>query len=147
MSLYGRFSTDNDTDEIDMNKLCESFAYDELSRLPSDVVQEFATSPEAQVLVERQVLKKSTLMRLSKEDDQKRRIKLTCYQLAKEANDPNWQKMILYRKKWKEYRAKIFTKYGNKATRLAKVAQKEYIKTAAHQKATEEQNKVNAAKM
>lgn len=146
MSLYGHECLGINTDEVDVDKLYEAYTYDDFSRLPSEAVQEFANSREAEVLVERQVLKKPTLMRLSKEDDEKRRIKLTCYQLAKEANDPNWVKMIQYRKKWKEYRAKIFTKYGNKATRIAKVAQKNYIKTSAHQKATEAQTKAAAAK-
>jgi hypothetical protein len=70
------------------------------------------------------------MMRLSKADDEKRRIKLICYQLARDAKDPNWTKMCKYRGLMKEYRAKIMAKYGAKATRIARAAQKEYIKTA-----------------
>ena len=69
-------------------------------------------------------------MRLSKQDDETRRVKLACYQLAKEAHDPNFDKMIKYRALWKKYRGVIFQKYSNKATRVAKVAQKEYLKKA-----------------
>lgn len=144
-NLYGHQNLSVDTDDIDMDELNEAFAYDELSRMPSKQLQEFVNSSEAQVLVERQVLKKPTLMRLSKEDDEKRRIKIACYHLAKAANDPNWKKMIMYHKKWKDLRAKIFTKYGNQATRIAKQQQKAYMKTAAHQKATEEQQKALSA--
>jgi hypothetical protein len=98
--------------------------------MSSDQIHEFCEGEQAKALLERSVLKKPTLMRLSKEDDEKRRIKLACYQLAKDAKDPNWDKMLKYRALWKKYRGIIFQKYSNKATRVARVAQKEYLKKA-----------------
>ena len=57
-------------------------------------IHEFCESAQAQILTERQVLNKKSLMRLSKADDQKRRIKLIVYQMAAEKNDPDWKKII-----------------------------------------------------
>jgi predicted AAA+ superfamily ATPase len=85
---------------------------------------------EAEALVEAQVLRKPTLMRLSKKDDEARRKKLAAFQLAKEAKDPLWDKLVKNRVMEKKLIAAIMKKYGMKAERVAKVSQKEYIKTA-----------------
>ena len=69
-------------------------------------------------------------MRLSKADDQKRRIKLIVYQMAAEKNDPDWKKMMLHRNKMKEFRAKLIKKYGARASKIAKKARVDYIKRA-----------------
>lgn len=130
MSLYGQTTVVDETNGADINALVETFYYDDLHRLSSDQIHEFCESEQAQALVERAVLRKPTLMRLSKEDDEKRRIKLACYQLAKDAKDPNWDKMLKYRALWKKYRALIFKKYAARATRIARIAQKNYIKNA-----------------
>lgn len=115
---------------VNLQPFVELMAYDDISRGDSEQVHEFCESAVATVLQERQVLKKGTLMRLSKSDDEKRRIKLVAYQLAKDAKDPDWTKMCKYRNEWKKYRGKIMKKYGNRATKIAKAAQKQYIKNA-----------------
>ena len=69
-------------------------------------------------------------MRLGQADDLKRRQKLTAYELAKQAKDPLWTKLVENRKKEKELIKKIMQKYGNKADKVAKIGQKEYIKQA-----------------
>jgi hypothetical protein len=96
--------------------------------------------------MEKQVLNKPTLHRLSKSDDLRRRIKLTAYQLAKEAKDPLWDKLVKFQRLKKEYAGKILTKYGKKAERIAKLAQKEYIKKSRSVKATAEEQKAQNAK-
>ena len=138
MALYGHsvlsgVVKEASTDElqgVDFKPFVELMAYDDISRGDAEQIQEFCTSEVAQVLQEKQVLNKGTLMRLSKADDEKRRIKLVAYQLAKDAKDPDWEKMCKYRKEWKKYRGKIMKKYGARATKIAKQAQKEYIKNA-----------------
>ena len=130
MSLYGHASVLDETNGVDLNALVEAYCYDDLHKMSSDKIHEFCESEQAQALLERSVLKKPTLMRLSREDDEKRRIKLACYQLAKDAKDPNWDKMLKYRALWKKYRGLIFKKYATRATRIARIAQKQYIKNA-----------------
>jgi uncharacterized LabA/DUF88 family protein len=116
--------------EAELQKFVELMAYEDISHGTSDQIKEFCESAEAQVLTERQVLNKKSLMRLSKADDQKRRIKLIVYQMAAEKNDPDWKKMMLHRNKMKEYRAKLIKKYGVRASKIATKAQKEYISRA-----------------
>lgn len=139
MGLYGHSlvtgtvtesGIDDDLKGIDLKPFVELMAYDDISRGDSEQIQEFCNSTIAQVLQEKQVLNKGTLMRLSKSDDEKRRIKLVAYHLAKSNKDPDWEKMCEHRKKWKIYRGKIMKKYGNRAIKIAKAAQKEYIKKA-----------------
>lgn len=146
MSLYGHNQLDNVNNEVDMDAVVESFLVDDLMRMNSDQLHEWLESDHCNALMERSVLKKPTVMRLSKESDMIRRERLICYQLAKEANDPNFAKCIKYRALWKKYRALVFKKYGNKAARLAKVSQREYIKKAAKEKATPEQQRVQNAR-
>lgn len=121
---------DDELKDVDLKPYVELVAYDDLSRGTTEQIHEFCESELATVLQERQVLNKGTMMRLSKQDDVRRRQKLIAYQLAKEANDPAWKKMTLYRSKMKEQRAIIMKKYGKKAQKIANASQKEYIKAA-----------------
>lgn len=129
-NLLKESAVDEELKGVDLQPYVELFAYDDLSRDDAASIKEFCAGPVAQVLLEKQVLNKGTMMRLSKADDEKRRIKLAVYQLAKEANDPDWKKMCMHRDKMKEHRAKLIQKYGSKATKIAREGQKEYIKKA-----------------
>ncbi len=138
MALYGhKFLKEANVNEVpevvseaELKPYIELMAYDDISRGTSEQIKEFCESAEAQVLTERQVLNKKSLFRLSKADDQKRRIKLIVYQMASEKNDPDWKKMMLHRTKMKEFRAKLIKKYGVRASKIATQAQREYIKRA-----------------
>lgn len=134
MSLYGHkglyASEDSSLQGIDLTPFIEDALYDDISRADSDTIQRFIHSEAAQILMEKNVLSKPTMMRLSKADDEKRRIKLAAYRLARQANDPNWKKMVFHRKKWKEYRDKVLVKFANKSKVIAKASQREYIKNA-----------------
>ena len=146
MSLFGNEALKSADTNFDIDAVVEAFLYDDLQRMSSDQIKQFLESEQCVALQERQVLKKPTVMRLSKADDEKRRIKLICYQLARENKDPNWDKCVKYRALWKKHRGIIFDKYKNRATRLAQISQKEYIKRARVEKATEEQKKAEMAK-
>jgi hypothetical protein len=131
MSLYGAKPIDNIEKIGNSREILEAFFVDDIIRMPSDDIKTFCESEEAKILVEKAVLTKPTMMRLDKKSDAMRRTKLIAYQLAKENNDPNWAKLVKYQKLRKECIQKIMDKYGNKASKVAKVAQKNYIKTAS----------------
>lgn len=144
MAIYGRSvireSADTDNEDVnltdeELNEYVQLIAADEATRLPEDKVQELLESGEFQALQEKQVLNKKTMMRLSKADDEKRRVKLIAYKLAKDAKNPHWGKMMNWREKWKAERDEILKIFGKKAQKIAKLAQKEYIKKAKKQKA------------
>lgn len=113
------------------NEVLEMFFVDDILKGNSEQIREFCESEEAKILQEKSILKKPTLMRLSKADDEKRRVKLMAYQLAKEAGDPNWTKLKSFTSKRKDCIEKIMAKYGPKAEKMAKIAQKNYIATAS----------------
>lgn len=115
---------------VDLQPFVELMAYDDISRLEDTQIKEFCASESAAVLLEKQVLNKPTLMRLSKADDLKRRTTWAVYSLAKEADDPDWKKAVFHRHKFLEYKAKMIKKYGNRAKKIAQAAQKEYVKKA-----------------
>lgn len=128
MGIFGTEALGEDL--RDNNALVEMMLVDDISRLDSDVVKEFCESPEAEALVEANVLRKPTLVRLGKKDDAKRRKKLAAFQLAKENKDPNWTKLCKNRVQEKKLINAIMQRWGQKAEREAKVAQQKYIKTA-----------------
>ena len=130
MAIYGSNQLSAVTEGVNMQGLVEMFAYDDISRGTEEQIKEFCESAEAKALLEKGVFKKPTLMRLGKADDLKRRQKLTAFELAKQANDPLWTKLVKNRKQEKMLIGKIMNKYGNKADKVAKVAQKNYIKAA-----------------
>ena len=145
-NLYGTTHIASIEEAANSNSLLELYLVDDILKGTSEEIKNFCESEESQILVEKQVLNKPTLHRLSKEDDLKRRIKLTSYQLAKDSNDPNWNKLVKYQKLRKQYAQNILNKYGNKAGRIAKIAQKNYIKTARSVQATAQEKKAQSAK-
>ncbi len=110
------------------NEILEMLIVDEVSQLPDEKIQEFCQpGGVGEVLVSEGKLKKKTLVRLSKKDDLSRRTKMMAMQLAKENNDPLFDKLALNRVKERELLGKIVKKYGMKGEKLAKVAQNEYL--------------------
>ena len=92
-SLYGTTLNTAMEEMAASNEVLEMFIVDDVLRGTEEQIKEFVESPEAKILEEKAVLKKPTLMRLSKADDEKRRVKLMAYQLAKNANDLRVKKL------------------------------------------------------
>ena len=131
MKLYGTSPLTSMEEMANSKEVLEMLLVDDVMGGSSEQIKEFCESPEARILQEKSILKKPTMMRLSKADDEKRRVKLMAYQLAKTANDPEFTKLKNYTEKRKASIAKIMTKYGPKAEKMAKIAQKKYIATAS----------------
>lgn len=110
------------------SELLESYIYDELSRLSDNKREEFVKSEQAKVMVEAGLISRKTLVRLSKEDDLSRRLKMASLQLAKDSDDVLYDQLTKVRVKERELLDKITNKYTNKATRVAKIGQKDYLK-------------------
>jgi hypothetical protein len=146
MNLYGSDDIKSIEEIAKSNAIQEMFLVDDVLHGSEAQIKQFCESEEAKVLTEKTVLNKPTLMRLSKTDDQKRRVKLIAYQLAKENNDPEWNKLKKYTALRKQSIRKIMKKYGKKAERVAKVAQKEYIKNSKSVKATASEKRAQQAR-
>lgn len=134
MGLFGpnrnsiQESYENDFQDVDMQKYISECIFDELSGLPDERKQEFINSNEAAQMIEEGLIGKNTLVRLSKTDDLSRRIKLAALQLAEDKEDKLFEKWQYFRSKVKEYEDKIADKYSMKSTRMAKIAQRDYLK-------------------
>lgn len=132
----GMFNTGMITESIetafsDPNAIISQMIEMEVSQLPQEKIEEFcAPGGVGETLVEAGKLRKKTLVRLSKKDDLTRRQKVIALNLAKENNDPLWDKLALNRVKERELLAKIVAKYGNKSQKLAVKAQKDFLKGA-----------------
>lgn len=113
------------------NMFLEMMIVDDVLRGDEKDIKQFCESAECQILQEKQVLKKSTLIRLNKADDAARRTKLAVYALAKAAGDPYYKKLKMYIKGKKAMTAKLMAKYGSKGQRVANIGQKNYIKLAS----------------
>ena len=128
MSIFGNASSSLEGELLNPNELLESYIYDEVSRLPDDRRQEFIASEEAAAMVEAGVIGRRTLVRLSKADDLSRRLKMASLQLAKDNDDVLFTKLAKNRIKERELLDKITAKYSMKATKVAKIGQKSYLK-------------------
>lgn len=109
-------------------ELLESYIYDELCYLSDEKKQEFINSEEAKVMEEAGLISRRTLVRLSKQDDLSRRLRMAAFQLAKEKDDALWKKLVANRVKERELISAISAKYGSKATQVAKIGQRDYLK-------------------
>jgi len=119
-------------DAINENEIPQGFLEmciaDEVSHLSDEKIQEFCESDEAQALVEAGIMRKKTLVRLSRKDDMSRRRTMAAFTLARDKKDPLWAKLVKNRVQERKLIGDIVRKYGNQAERVAKVGQKEYLK-------------------
>lgn len=127
MSIFGNNNTFLESD-LNRSELLESYIYDEISKLGQETIQEFVHSQQAQAMVEAGIIGKKTLVKLSKVDDLERRIGMAALQLAKDKSDPLFDKLVKVRVKEKELLDQINNKYMNKATQVAKIGQRDYLK-------------------
>lgn len=115
----------------DPNAIISQLIEAEVSQLPQEKIAEFcAPGGVGETLVAEGKISKKTIVRLSKKDDISRRKKQIALNLARENNDPLWDKLAQNRVKERELIAKIVAKYGNKSQKLAVQAQKDFLKGA-----------------
>ena len=132
----GMFTTGMITESVekafsDPNAIISQMIEMEVSKLPQEKIEEFCSpGGVGETLVSECKLSKKTIVRLSKKDDLSKRKKMIALNLAKENNDPLWDKLALNRVKERELIAKIMAKYGNKSQKLAVQAQKDFLKGA-----------------
>ena len=110
-----------------VDELLEAFIAYELSQLTEAQFKAFTESEECQAMLEKRLVGRNTLVRLSKNDDLTRRTKMAAFQIAKEKDDPLWQKLVKNRIKERQLIAAIVKKYGMKGQRAAKVGQRQYL--------------------
>lgn len=118
-------------EDFDMDSFNETCVYMELASLPEEQRKAIAESEEAVVLEAKGKLNRKTIVRLNRADDMERRTTAAAYQMAKDANDPWWNKLVKALKLKKEAKSHIIKKYGTKAQRAAKQSQKDYLKHPA----------------
>ena len=127
--IFGNAAAYGGLDETDIpQEFLEMCIADEVSHLSDERIQEFCESDEAQALVEAGVMRKKTLVRLSKKDDMSRRRTMAAFTIARDKKDPVWAKLVKNRVQERKLIGDIVRKYGNQAERVAKVGQKEYLK-------------------
>jgi hypothetical protein len=134
MSVFSTINKNTNQDAIMENELKnpqeleEQFLIEECSHFNEAQIKMFLESDLCTALLEAGKFRKKTLVRLSGQADLDRRNKLAAMQLAKENNDPLFEKLALNRVKERELLGKIVQKYGNKGARIAKASQRDYIK-------------------
>jgi hypothetical protein len=128
MGIFSTESVSMDNELLNPDELLENYIYDELSRLPDERRKEVLESEEMKALEEARIISRKTLVRLSRQDDYARRVKMAALQLAKDNNDVLFDKLAKNRIKERELLDKIVTKYGTKASKVAKIGQKAYLK-------------------
>ena len=116
---------DND---FDMDQMTEAMILAELASFNEEQLNAFLESDLCQTLVEAGKMRKKTIVRLGAKDDLSRRETIAAMELARQHNDPLFEKLRINRIKERELLGKIRAKYGTKATKIAKANQKDYIK-------------------
>ena len=135
MGFFGTGTVTSINEELkDPSALREQFVLDELSMLTDDQKQAFTESEECKAMLEKGIISRRTLVRLSKTDDLSRRMKMAAFQLAQEHKDPLWAQLVKNRVKERMLIKKIAQKYSSKSTMVAKQGQREYLKAAMGKK-------------
>ena len=130
-SSYDNENTSYFDEGFDIDAYNETCLFMELMALPEEQRKAIAESEEAAILEAKGKISRKTIVRLNKQDDLDRRTSAAAYQMAKDANDPLWGKLMLHMSKKNEFKKKILKKYAPKATRVAKKSQKDFLKQPA----------------
>jgi len=130
MPFFGHVVVDESTYEpiIDQGALLEAFAADMISEMPVEERTVFLASDDCKAMVEAGIIGKKTVVRLSRNDDLTRRVKIAAFMKAKEKGDPLWNKLVQNRVKERQLINALSNKYSNLVKRDAIKAQKELIK-------------------
>ena len=127
-NLYGTSQITSIEEMANSEELQRLFLLDDILSESSEKIQEFVNSEEGAVLMEKAALDKKIVDRATvRKMDLHKRIVLTSFLMAKQAKSPDWAKLVKFTKLKKQYKNKILTKFGKKAERVAKIAQKNYI--------------------
>ncbi len=130
-NLYGTSQITSIEEMANSEELQRLFLLDDILSESSEKIQEFVNSEEGAVLMEKAALDKKIVDRATvRKMDLHKRIVLTSFLMAKQAKSPDWAKLVKFTKLKKQYKNKILTKFGKKAERVAKIAQKNYIKNS-----------------
>jgi len=81
-----------------------------------------------QAINEGRKMAKRTIVRMSKDDDLKRRKSVAAMLIGREKKDPDWVKAMKFRKLYILYKKKVIKKYDSKSNRAAKLSQRKHIK-------------------
>lgn len=127
MGMFSQTAVSEDTGLRNPDELTGYFIVDEVARMSDDDRKAFLESEECQILQERNILKKKTLVRLNKNDDLTRRKKMAAFQIAKDNHWKEWDLLVKNRIKERALIAKIVQKAGMKAEKAAKIQQKTYL--------------------
>ena len=131
MGIYGKRDSsfdEHEFDNINMEAYMQECIFIEFSQLPDNKLKEFLEG-EGKALCEAGIIGKNTMVRLSKADDLSRRIKMAALQVAQDNGDNLWKQWDTFTQKKNEIEAKILQKYNMTASKLARVGQKDYLKT------------------
>lgn len=130
-NLYGTYQIDSIEEMANSDELQQLFLLDDIMNESSERMMEFAESEAGAVLMEKVALDKRIITKQSiRKMDLNRRIKLTAYLMAKQAKSADWNKLVKATKMKKMYATKILNKFGRKAEKVAKIAQRNYIKNS-----------------
>jgi hypothetical protein len=125
--------TFNDDDAM---RLAEAFFYMEVAGMPQHLRESLLGNEDIMdCLTEGGLVGKHTVIRLNKLNDMDRRITMAAMNIARDKNDPLFEKLRINRVKERELLSKIRKKYSTPATKQAKQAQKIYIKTKGYSNA------------
>ena len=125
---YRYYGQEETLSESVVNDINEQLLVQECSTFSEEQLKMFLESDLCKSLCEAGKFSKRSIMLLSKQDDLTKREKLICLNLAREAKDPDWEKLKKNRIQERKLIANIVKRYRSKASKAAKIQQKDWIK-------------------
>lgn len=127
--LFFNEDTDLNTISEDTDGVANILIIDELRRLlTEEELKEFVESSECEALQEARVLKRRSIVRLSKTHDFNRRARLAALQIAKNKKDPLVKQLSKTIKLKRNIMDRIYQKNKSAAEKSARDAQRKYYR-------------------
>lgn len=118
-----------ESEGINVDEYLQECVFIEFSQLPDDKLKQFLESAECRELQEAGIIGKHTMVRLSKADDLTRRVKMAAIQIGKDKQDRLFKLWDKGTQMAKDAEEQMLQKYNMMASKLARVGQKDYLKT------------------
>lgn len=118
-----------ESEGINVDEYLQECVYIEFSQLPDDKLKQFLESSECREMQEAGIIGKKTMVRLSKADDLTRRVKMAAIQIGKDKEDRLFKLWDKGTQMAKDAEEQLLQKYNMMATKLARVGQKDYLKS------------------
>lgn len=125
-SVFGEANITMENTLKNPNQFREAVIYNSLASMPSKKIKEFVVSEEAKFMLKEGIIKQDCIDRLCNKHNDSIANTAVCH-IAKEENDPLWEKLVAARIEERRIMNELIEKYGKQGSEVAATAYDDFV--------------------